>query len=117
MTHETDSSARAWTRCDASLPESTSAPQSPLRVQRGPGMRVGPVGTEVAHLQAMATRLREEAAQLRGEAQQTRDEWRQCHNHLTRLVAQIRQVEDALIETEARVRAASGAAPGRQELE
>jgi hypothetical protein len=65
----------------------------------------------------MATRLREEAAQLRGEAQQTRDEWRRCHDHLTRLVAQIRQVEDALVETEARLRTAIGAAQGRQELE
>ena len=117
MTHGTDSFARARTGCAVSLPESTSALQSPLRVQPGPRMKVGPVGTEVSDLQAMATRLREEAAQLRGEAQQTRDEWRRCHDHLTRLVAQIRQVEDALIETEARLRAAIGAAQGRQELE
>ena len=117
MTHGTDSPTPARTGCAASARESSVALPSRPWAAPSPGVRTEPPVMEAAYLQALATRLREEAGQLRGAAQQARDEWRQAHDRVTRLVARIHLVEATLAETEAHLRAVTGAEPGRRELE
>jgi septal ring factor EnvC (AmiA/AmiB activator) len=100
-------------RADASRGSISAPSGAQPRSERG----IGPLVTEAAYLQATATGLQAEAAQLRAEAQQARDEWRQLHNRLMHLVARIRQVEDALAETEARLQTVTSGDPARLTVE